>query len=78
MTALSAVQFDQWAQMSVEHRNPCDADVLTLTHALRHLVSPAEVRCDCEENSGDALSRFRAIVGRCVAAHRYDDNGWRP
>lgn len=78
MTAPSALQFEQYAEMSLAHRNPMDADVLTLTHALRHPVSPGEVACDGEENTGDRTATFWVVVGRCVAAHQYDDNGWRP
>jgi hypothetical protein len=60
----SDVLFDQWAQMSVEHRNPSDADVLAVNHLLRHLDVRAEA-CACCENEGGDVERMSAITCRC-------------
>lgn len=73
---LSAVLFDRVAELSALHVPESDPLVVELACELRcvHRVDIAETA----ENTCGVRKAFEAIVARCVAAHQYGDNGWRP
>jgi len=68
--------YDRYGEMCITHRNPRDPDVAAVLHdvaliARVDLAEGAESACGCRAG-------FDAIVARCVAAHQYADDGWRP
>lgn len=75
---MTAPDDQSYADMCADHRNPRDPDVEAMTHAMRHPANARVADAECAENKGGITANFWAILARCVLAHQYADNGWRP
>lgn len=65
--------------LDTEYADACVLGLSPLDPQFGAVLSEMHAEADTRaESEGTPTERFWTVVSRCVAAHHYDDNGWRP